>query len=78
MSRSGPRAAVMTAIIGAIAAINIRGIRQSSFVVNVLTIGKLPPLVIFIVAGLFAIDPARLIGGRHADTARSCRRRRCC
>ena len=53
----------MTGIIGAIAAINVRGIRQSSLVLNALTIAKLTPLVIFIAAGLFAIDPARLIGG---------------
>ena len=44
MSRSGPRTAVMTAIIGAIAAINVRGIKQSSFVLNALTIAKLTPL----------------------------------
>jgi APA family basic amino acid/polyamine antiporter len=63
MSRSAPRAAVMTAIIGAIAAINVRGIRQSSLVLNGLTIAKLTPLVIFIAAGLFAVEPARLVGG---------------
>src|SRR6478735_2688786 len=63
MSRSGPRTAVMTAIIGAIAAINVRGIKQSSVVLNALTIAKLTPLLIFIAAGLFAIDPARLVGG---------------
>jgi amino acid transporter len=63
MSRSGPRAIVMTGIIGAIAAINVRGIRQSSFVLNALTLAKLTPLVIFIAAGLFAVDPARLFGG---------------
>ena len=71
MSRSGPRAAVMTAIIGAIAAINVRGIRQSSVVLNALTIAKLTPLVIFIAAGLFAIDPARLIGGPTPTLARA-------
>jgi amino acid transporter len=59
--RGGPlRAAVITLIIVAIAAINIRGIRQSSIVVNVLTIGKLVPLLVFIAVGLFAIDPSRL------------------
>ena len=63
VTRAGPRAAVITVIIAAIAAINVRGIRQSSLVVNVLTIGKLIPLVIFIAVGLFAIDPARLSGG---------------
>ncbi len=64
MSRSGPRAAVMAVIIAAITAVNIRGIRQSSLVLNALTIAKLTPLVIFIVAGLFVIDPSRLSGGR--------------
>ena len=57
----GPRAAVITLIIMVIAAINIRGIRQSSIVVNVLTVGKLVPLLAFIAAGLFAIDRARLV-----------------
>ena len=55
-----PRALAITAIIVAIAAINIRGIRQSSIVVNVLTVGKIVPLLVFIAAGLFAIDPSRL------------------
>jgi amino acid transporter len=54
------RAAIITTIIVIIAAINIRGIRPSSIVVNVLTIGKLVPLAVFIVAGLFAIDAASL------------------
>ena len=44
LTRSGARAAVITAIIAAIAAINVRGIRQSSFVLNLLTIAKLTPL----------------------------------
>ena len=39
--------------------INIRGIKQSSWVVNTLTIGKLAPLVLFILAGIWFIDPAR-------------------
>lgn len=55
-----PRAALISAIIVAIAAINIRGIRQSSFVVNALTVGKLLPLIVFIAVGLFFMDPARL------------------
>ena len=38
---------------------------------NALTIGKLTPLVIFIAAGLFAIDPARLTGSPHADARTS-------
>jgi basic amino acid/polyamine antiporter, APA family len=55
------RAALITALIVAIAGINIRGIRLSSVVVNTLTIGKLLPLVVFILVGLFFIDPSRLV-----------------
>ena len=55
-----PRTVLITTIIATIAAINIRGIRQSSIVVNVLTIGKLLPLVIFVGAGLFFVDWPRL------------------
>jgi basic amino acid/polyamine antiporter, APA family len=54
------RGVLIGAITLAIALINIRGIRQSSLVLNVLTLGKLAPLVVFIAAGLFFVDPARL------------------
>lgn len=46
------RTALMTAIIGGLAVINIAGIRQSAWVVNTLTIGKLVPLTLFIAFGL--------------------------
>ena len=59
-----PRAAVISVLIAAITFVNIRGIRLSSVVVNSLTIGKLLPLVIFIAAGIFAIDPSRLVPSR--------------
>jgi basic amino acid/polyamine antiporter, APA family len=57
------RAALIAAIIVAIAAINIRGIRQSSFVLNLLTVGKLLPLAVFIAAGLFFVEWPRLTPG---------------
>src|SRR5690606_38070706 len=44
-----PRMALITAVTLALMWINIRGIRQSSWVVNALTIGKLLPLALFIV-----------------------------
>lgn len=50
------RTLLLAAIIGAIAWINIRGIKQSSFVVNVLTVAKLLPLVIFILIGIAYVD----------------------
>jgi amino acid transporter len=54
------RSIFMTVLIAIIAAINIRGIRQSSFVVNFLTLAKLLPLAIFIIAGVFVIDWGRV------------------
>ena len=55
-----PRAAVLIGITSALAWVNVRGIRQSAWVVNTLTIGKLLPLALFIAVGLFYIEPSRL------------------
>jgi amino acid transporter len=61
---AGPaRTALLTGIIAALAFINILGIRQSAWVVNSLTIGKLLPLALFIVVGLTAIDVTALHTG---------------
>lgn len=46
------RSLLMTAIISALAVVNILGIRQSAWVVNTLTIGKLVPLVLFVAFAL--------------------------
>jgi amino acid transporter len=54
------RLITMTAIVAVITAINLRGIRESSVVVNTLTIAKLTPLVVFIVAGLPFVELFRL------------------
>jgi APA family basic amino acid/polyamine antiporter len=54
-----PRAATITALTVLLTWINVRGIKQSSWVVNGLTIGKLLPLGIFIIAGIWFIDPSR-------------------
>jgi APA family basic amino acid/polyamine antiporter len=64
-----PRAALITSIIVTLAAINIRGIRQSSLVLNALTVGKLLPLLVFIVAGIFFIDGSRLVPGETPSVA---------
>ncbi len=60
--KTGPgRAALITAVIATICWINVRGIRQSAFVVNLLTIGKLVPLAIFVGLGLFFLDVGSLV-----------------
>jgi APA family basic amino acid/polyamine antiporter len=56
----GPeRAALIIVLTLTLAWINVRGIKQSSWVVNTLTVGKLAPLVLFILVGIWFIDPAR-------------------
>ena len=55
-----PRHLVLTCVTAALAWINVRGIRQSAWLVNALTIGKLVPLALFIGVGIFFIDPSRL------------------
>lgn len=53
------RSAIVTVLTLALTAINIVGVKQSSWVVNVLTIGKLVPLAMFIIVGIWFVDPAR-------------------
>jgi amino acid transporter len=55
------RAAVITCAISAIGALNYAGVRYGAMVVNILTAGKLLPLLVFIGAGLFVIDPRTLL-----------------
>jgi len=55
-----PRAVVILTITAALAWVNVRGIRQGALVVNALTIAKLLPLAIFIVAGLTFVESSRL------------------
>lgn len=59
------REAVITGVIVAIMIINVLGIRQSAWVVNTLTIGKLTPLVIFVLLGL----PHVTFGALRPDVA---------
>jgi basic amino acid/polyamine antiporter, APA family len=56
-----PRVALITSITAVITLINVMGIRQSSAVLNLLTIGKLTPLALFILVGLFFVDGSRLV-----------------
>ena len=60
LSEGVPRMALITFVTLALTWINIRGIKQSSWVVNALTIGKLLPLLLFISVGIWFIDPSRL------------------
>jgi amino acid transporter len=51
------RIAILTAIVIVLAGVNVIGVRQSAVLTNIFTIGKLAPLMMFIVVGLFFIRP---------------------
>jgi APA family basic amino acid/polyamine antiporter len=53
------RGAVLAAVIGGLAAVNFSGVRQGSRTVDVLTVAKMLPLLLFVTAGIFAADPSR-------------------
>ena len=57
LAAGAPRAATITALTALLTWINVRGIKQSSWFVNALTIGKLLPLAVFIVGGIWFVDP---------------------
>ena len=63
--RAGRAASSSPRSIASIAAINVSGIRQSSTVVNLLTLGKLVPLVLFI-ADRAVRDRCRAPGARSS------------
>jgi amino acid transporter len=56
LAAGAPRMVLITIVTVALAWINVRGIKQSSMVVNVLTVGKLTPLLLFILVGIWFVD----------------------
>src|SRR5262245_63283175 len=58
LATGAPRTVTITALTAFLTWINVRGIKQSSWFVNALTIGKLLPLGIFIVGGIWFVDPS--------------------
>ena len=51
------RTTIIVTTVGALAFTNLLGVRQSAIVSNCFAIGKLVPIVIFIAAGLFFLNP---------------------
>jgi amino acid transporter len=51
------RAVIIVGVVVALAAVNIIGVRQATITSDLFTIGKLVPMLIFIVAGLFFLNP---------------------
>jgi len=63
------RASVIVFVVTVLAVINLLGIRQAAIVSNVFTIGKLVPIIIFIAAGLFFLNPGAYEFGPRPTTA---------
>jgi len=51
------RPTIIIVVVVGLAAINILGVRQAAIVSNLFTVGKLIPMIIFIAAGLFFLNP---------------------
>ncbi len=65
------RVATIAAVTLALGAVTYRGIQQSAWLVKVLTVAKLLPLAIFVLVGVWHVEPARLVphGGVTIDQA---------
>jgi len=57
------RAGIITLIVVSLTAVNVVGVRDAAVVTNVFTVAKLVPLAIFVVAGMFFLDPAAFTPG---------------
>jgi amino acid transporter len=64
------RVLAITALLAALAAINVAGVRYAGWTVNVLTVAKLVPLVVFIAVGLLHADPDRYVLLALPDSSR--------
>jgi len=69
-ARGPGRAVAITALLAALAAVNVAGVRYGGWVVNALTVAKLVPLLVFVAAGLFFVDPDRYALAGLPDSSR--------
>ena len=52
-----PRALIITGTLLSLTALNVFGVRQAAIASNLFTVGKLIPMLIFVAAGLFFLNP---------------------
>ena len=62
------RASIIVGVVCVLAVINFVGIRQAAIVSNLFTVGKLIPLLLFIAAGLFFLNPQAFTLGTQPST----------
>ena len=63
------RATIVVLVVVMLAIVNLLGIRQAAIVSNLFTVGKLVPIIIFIAAGLFFLNPQAYAPGPAPTTA---------
>jgi amino acid transporter len=54
---SVPRALIITVVVLCLTALNVFGVRQAAIASNLFTVGKLIPMLAFVAAGLFYLNP---------------------
>lgn len=64
----GWRAAIITFVIVSLTAVNYVGVRDAALVSNLFAVGKLLPLLVFVVAGIFFIAPGNFEAAATPDT----------
>jgi APA family basic amino acid/polyamine antiporter len=69
VSTGTPRALVILTVLAGLTWANLRGIKQTSWLVNFFTIGKLLPLFVFIAVGVFFADLSRNLPSGPAPMA---------
>jgi amino acid transporter len=62
------RAAIISLVVVALTVINLVGVRHAAIASDFFTIGKLIPLLIFVVAGLFFLSPHAFVFGPRPST----------
>lgn len=62
------RASIIILVVTVLMMINVMGIRQAAIVSNLFTVGKLIPLIIFVAAGLFFLNPQAFALGTRPTT----------
>lgn len=58
-----PRVAIVAAVVIGLLVINVLGVRRAATINNLLTFGKLVPLALFVIVGIFVVDPSRFQAG---------------
>ena len=57
-NEGGTRIAIIAVVVAITTIVNLIGVRESAVMTNIFTVGKLVPLAVFVIAGLFFVQPS--------------------